>query len=111
MRTSVGWTLSSAGYSLVGMIEEGTEADVRALFETNYFGMLRLIQAALPLLRKQGNGHIVGVSTGTGITAIPLKSLYCATKWAVEPRWTSENRPYIVTSKPAIANGAQTEPV
>jgi len=76
--------LNNAGYSLVGMIEEGTEADVRALFETNYFGMLRVIQAALPLLRKQGSGHIVGVSSGLGITAIPLMGFYCATKWAVE---------------------------
>ena len=76
--------LNNAGYSLVGMIEEGAEADVRALFETNYFGMLRVIQAALPLLRKQGSGHIVGVSSGLGITAIPLMGFYCATKWAVE---------------------------
>jgi NAD(P)-dependent dehydrogenase (short-subunit alcohol dehydrogenase family) len=76
--------LNNAGYSLVGMIEEGTEADVRALFDTNYFGMLRVIQAALPLLRKQGSGHILGVSSGLGITAIPLLGFYCATKWAVE---------------------------
>src|SRR6185437_317769 len=76
--------LNNAGYSLAGMIEEGTEADVRALFETNYFGTLRVIQAALPLLRKQGSGHIVGVSSGLGITAIPLMGFYCATKWAVE---------------------------
>lgn len=76
--------LNNAGYSLVGMIEEATEADVRALFDTNYFGMLRVIQAALPLLRKQGSGHILGVSSGLGITAIPLLGFYCATKWAVE---------------------------
>lgn len=76
--------LNNAGYSLVGMIEEATEADVRALFDTNYFGMLRVIQAALPLLRKQGSGHILGVSSGLGITAIPLMGFYCATKWAVE---------------------------
>jgi NAD(P)-dependent dehydrogenase (short-subunit alcohol dehydrogenase family) len=76
--------LNNAGYSLVGMIEEGTEAEVRALFDTNYFGTLRVIQAALPLLRKQGSGHILGVSSGLGITAIPLLGFYCATKWAVE---------------------------
>nr|AIA11289.1 short chain dehydrogenase [uncultured bacterium] len=76
--------LNNAGYSLVGMIEEGSEADVRALFDTNYFGTLRVIQAALPFLRKQGSGHIIGVSSGLGITAIPLLGFYCATKWAVE---------------------------
>ena len=53
--------LNNAGYSLVGTVEEASEADVRALFDTNYFGMLRVIQAALPLLRKQGSGHILGV--------------------------------------------------
>jgi len=54
--------LNNAGYALVGTVEEASEADVRALFDTNYFGMLRVIQAALPLLRKQGSGHILGVS-------------------------------------------------
>jgi NAD(P)-dependent dehydrogenase (short-subunit alcohol dehydrogenase family) len=76
--------LNNAGYSLVGMIEEATEADVRALFDTNYFGMLRVIQAALPFLRNQGSGHILGISSGLGITAIPLLGFYWATKWAVE---------------------------
>jgi len=76
--------LNNAGYSLVGTTEEATEADVRALFDANYFGMLRVIQAALPLLRQQGSGHIVGVSSTMGIVAMPLIGFYCATKWAVE---------------------------
>ena len=46
--------------------------------------MVRVIRAALPLLRKQGSGHILGVSSGLGITTLPLISYYCATKWAVE---------------------------
>ncbi len=76
--------LNNAGYALVGTVEEASEADVRALFDTNYFGMLRVIQAALPLLRKQGSGHIIGVSSGLGIGTMPLIGFYCATKWAVE---------------------------
>ncbi|MBV8884705.1 MAG: SDR family NAD(P)-dependent oxidoreductase [Chroococcidiopsidaceae cyanobacterium CP_BM_RX_35] len=76
--------LNNAGYTLVGMVEEASEADVRALFDTNYFGMLRVIQAALPLLRQQGSGHILGVSSGLGIVTMPLIGFYCATKWAVE---------------------------
>lgn len=76
--------LNNAGYTLVGMVEEASESDVRALFDTNYFGMLRVIQAALPLLRQQGSGHILGVSSGLGIVAMPLISFYCASKWAVE---------------------------
>jgi NAD(P)-dependent dehydrogenase (short-subunit alcohol dehydrogenase family) len=76
--------VNNAGYTLVGTVEEASEADVRALFETNYFGMLRIIQATLPLLRRQGRGHILGVSSGMGIVAVPLIGFYCATKWAVE---------------------------
>ncbi|MGC1417326.1 MAG: SDR family NAD(P)-dependent oxidoreductase [Candidatus Acidiferrum sp.] len=76
--------LNNAGYALVGTVEEASEDDVRALFDTNYFGMLRVIQAALPLLRKQGSGHIIGVSSGLGIGTMPLIGFYCTTKWAVE---------------------------
>ena len=76
--------LNNAGYSLAGMVEEASEADVRALFDTNYFGMLRVIQAALPLLRQQGSGHILGVSSGLGIVTMPFIGFYCASKWAVE---------------------------
>ena len=76
--------LNNAGYSLVGMIEEASEAEVRAEFDTNYFGTLRVIQAALPLLRQQGGGHIVGVSSGVGLVAFPLIGHYCASKWAFE---------------------------
>ena len=76
--------INNAGYTLVGTVEEATEADVRALFDTNYFGQLRVIQAALPLLRQQGSGHILGVSSSLGIAAMPLIGFYCATKWAVE---------------------------
>ena len=76
--------LNNAGYSLVGTVEEASEADVHALFETNFFGTLRVIQAALPLLRQQGSGHILGVSSGLGIESRPLIGFYCASKWAVE---------------------------
>ena len=76
--------LNNAAYSLIGTVEEASEADVRALFEANYFGTLRVIQAALPLLRRQGSGHILGVSSSLGIVALPLIGFYCTTKWAVE---------------------------
>ena len=76
--------VNNAGYSLVGTIEEAGEADVRAEFDTNYFGTLRVIQAALPLLRRQGSGHILGVSSTLGHVAMPLIGQYCASKWAFE---------------------------
>lgn len=76
--------VNNAGYSLVGTIEEVAEADVRAEFDTNIFGTLRVIQAALPLLREQGSGHILGISSILGHVAMPLIGFYCASKWAFE---------------------------
>lgn len=76
--------LNNAGYALVGTVEETNAADVRAQFDTNYFGTLHVIQAALPLLRQQGSGHILGVSSTLGLVASPMIGAYCATKWAVE---------------------------
>ena len=76
--------LNNAGYTLVGTAEEASLADVHALFETNYFGMLHVIKAAVPLLRQQGWGHVIGVSSTLGIIAMPLIGFYSATKWAVE---------------------------
>src|ERR1700761_1151740 len=76
--------LNNAGYSLVGTIEEASADDVRALYETNIFGTLAVIQAALPLLRKQGGGHILGVSSTLGHVTVPLIGYYCSSKWAFE---------------------------
>jgi len=76
--------LNNAGYSLVGTIEEGSPEDVRKLYDTNIFGPLAVIQAALPLLRKQGGGHIVGVSSGLGHVSMPVIGYYCSSKWAFE---------------------------
>jgi NADP-dependent 3-hydroxy acid dehydrogenase YdfG len=76
--------LNNAGYSLVGMIEEASADDVRALYETNIFGTLAVIQAVLPLLRQQGGGHILGVSSGLGHVTMPVIGYYCSSKWAFE---------------------------
>ena len=76
--------LNNAGYSLVGAIEEASEAEVRALYDTNVFGALSVIRAALPLLRSQGGGHILGVSSGLGHVATPVIGYYCSSKWAFE---------------------------
>ena len=76
--------VNNAGYSLVGTIEEASESDVRALFDTNYFGTIRVIQAVLPLLRQQGSGHIIGVSSGLGLVPMPLIGFYCSSKAAIE---------------------------
>jgi NAD(P)-dependent dehydrogenase (short-subunit alcohol dehydrogenase family) len=76
--------LNNAGYSLVGTIEEASAADVRALYETNILGPVAVIQAALPLLRAQGGGHILGTSSGLGHVTMPMIGYYCSSKWAFE---------------------------
>jgi len=76
--------LNNAGYSLVGTIEEASADDVRAMYETNIFGPLAVIQAALPLLRAQGGGHILGTSSGLGHVTLPVIGYYCSSKWAFE---------------------------
>lgn len=76
--------LNNAGYPLVGAIEEASVAEVQAQFDTNFFGTLRVIRAAMPLLRQQGSGHILGVSSGVGLVALPLIGFYCASKFAFE---------------------------
>jgi len=76
--------LNNAGYSLVGTIEEASADDVRAMYDTNIFGTLSVIQAALPLLRKQGGGHILGTSSGLGHVTMPVIGYYCSSKWAFE---------------------------
>jgi NADP-dependent 3-hydroxy acid dehydrogenase YdfG len=76
--------LNNAGYSLVGTIEESTAEDVKAMYDTNIFGALAVIQAALPLLRKQGGGHIIGTSSNLGHVVLPVIGYYCSSKWAFE---------------------------
>ena len=76
--------LSNAGYGLMGAIEETSLADMRAVFETNVFGTVSLVQAALPFLRQQGSGHILPVSSLAGLLAVPTAGIYEATKFAIE---------------------------
>jgi NAD(P)-dependent dehydrogenase (short-subunit alcohol dehydrogenase family) len=76
--------VNNAGYGHFGFVEEVTEAEARAQLETNVFGALWVTQAALPILRAQGGGHIIQVSSIGGITAFPLVGIYNASKWALE---------------------------
>lgn len=76
--------LNNAGYSLVGTIEEASAVDIRALYETNILGPVAVIQAALPLLREQGYGHILGTSSNLGHITMPVIGYYCSSKWAFE---------------------------
>jgi len=76
--------LSNAGYGHQGAVEEITEAEARAQFDTNLFGTMWVAQASLPFFRAQGSGHLVAVSSVLGVCAIPNFGLYSASKFAVE---------------------------
>jgi NAD(P)-dependent dehydrogenase (short-subunit alcohol dehydrogenase family) len=76
--------VNNAGYGMFGMIEETSESQARHQFETNFFGSLWVTQAVLPLLREQGAGHIIQISSVAGLTSFPGLGMYAASKWALE---------------------------
>ena len=76
--------VNNAGFGLFGVIEEVTEEQARQQIETNVFGALWVTQAALPIMRAQGSGHIIQVSSIGGISAFAGIGAYHASKWALE---------------------------
>ncbi|HZO05595.1 MAG TPA: SDR family NAD(P)-dependent oxidoreductase [Solirubrobacterales bacterium] len=76
--------VNNAGYGLFGAIEEVSEEQARQQLETNVFGALWVTKAALPIMREQGSGHILQVSSIGGVQAFPGIGLYHASKWALE---------------------------
>jgi NAD(P)-dependent dehydrogenase (short-subunit alcohol dehydrogenase family) len=76
--------VNNAGFGMFGAVEELTEAELREQFETNFFGVVWVTQAVVPVLRDQGSGHIVQMSSLSGLTAAPLFGAYHASKWALE---------------------------
>jgi NAD(P)-dependent dehydrogenase (short-subunit alcohol dehydrogenase family) len=76
--------INNAGHGLFSPIEDITLDQVKEQFETNFFGVVRLVKEVLPVMRKQRNGIIVNVSSGAGRVAIPVSSAYVATKFALE---------------------------
>ena len=76
--------VNCAGYGVAGPIEDTPLAMARAQFETNVFGVLRVCQRALPLMRRQHAGLIVNVTSIAGELSLPFQGIYSATKFAVE---------------------------
>lgn len=76
--------VNNAGYGYLSAVEEGEDAEVRRLFDTNYFGVVDTIKRVLPLMRAQGSGHIVNISSMTGLVANPPNAYYSSTKFALE---------------------------
>jgi short-subunit dehydrogenase len=69
---------------MIGTVEEQTVDEVKALYDTNVFGALRVCQQVLPAMRKQGSGLIVNMSSLGGLLAVPTMSAYTSSKFALE---------------------------
>ncbi|AKC87091.1 oxidoreductase [Pseudoxanthomonas suwonensis] len=76
--------VNNAGYGHLGLFEQTTDADVRAQFETNVFGLFNVTRAVLPLMRAQRGGHVINLSSVAGIAGFAMAGIYCASKFAVE---------------------------
>lgn len=76
--------VNNAGYGYLAAIEEGEEAEIRALFDTNVFGLAAMTRAVLPGMRQRRSGHIVNISSMGGFVGFPGVGYYNATKFAVE---------------------------
>ncbi|MEM9372299.1 MAG: SDR family oxidoreductase [Planctomycetota bacterium] len=74
--------IANAGYGIETASSDMPEADIRAMFETNFYGSLRVLRPALPIMREQGSGHLMFVSSGLSKIGIPRFAAYCATKAA-----------------------------
>jgi NAD(P)-dependent dehydrogenase (short-subunit alcohol dehydrogenase family) len=76
--------VNNAGYGLVGALEDLSMEEIKTQFETNLFGLVRVIQAVLPTMRRQRSGRILNLSSGAGLFGYPGGSAYVSTKFAVE---------------------------
>jgi NAD(P)-dependent dehydrogenase (short-subunit alcohol dehydrogenase family) len=76
--------INNAGYGLFAFIEHATPEEIKAQFETNVFGLIRVTQEVLPIMRRQGSGHIINISSAAVGGVSPMMGYYAASKWAVE---------------------------
>ncbi len=104
--------VNNAGYGAVGVFEKATDADIRAQFDTNVFGVMNVVREILPLFRKQKNGIIITVTSVGGLVTFPLYSVYHATKWALEGFIESlafELRPFNIVLKNVEPGAIKTD--
>ncbi len=76
--------VNNAAYGLLGNFEQLSPADIEQQFTVNVFGVMHVLRAALPVLRRQRAGHVVNISSIAGVTGFDGASVYCATKYAIE---------------------------
>lgn len=76
--------VNNAGYGLLASVEEAGSEEIRAQYDTNVFGLLNVTRAVLPLMRAQGSGHVINISSVGGYKSYAGWGIYCSTKFAVE---------------------------
>ncbi len=83
-KDSIDVVVNNAGYGLMGSLEDSSLDEIKAQFETNLFGAIRVMQNVLPIMRKQKTGIIVNVSSVAGRLGFPMGSVYVSSKFALE---------------------------
>ncbi len=81
---SIDVLVNNAGIGYFGAIEESDEAEVRRMFDINFFGLANMTNAVLPIMRKQRSGHIINIASIGGLVSFPGVGFYNATKYAVD---------------------------
>jgi len=81
---SIDILINNAGFGISGPIEETTPEEAISQFDTNFFGMHRMVRSVLPGMRERGKGLIINISSVAGLFALPYQAFYCASKYAVE---------------------------
>jgi NAD(P)-dependent dehydrogenase (short-subunit alcohol dehydrogenase family) len=83
-KNSIEVVVNNAGYGLMGSVEDSSLDEIKAQFETNFFGAIRVMQKVIPIMRKQRSGMIVNVSSIAGRIGFPMGSAYVSSKFALE---------------------------
>lgn len=90
--------VNNAGYSLLGSIEDMSDAEIETQFSTNVYGPVRVLKGVLPFMRARKCGTVVNISSSAGIDGLPTCAIYAGTKFAIEGKSTLLWTRFAITS-------------